>query len=48
MDFNDSPDEAAYRAQVKAWLGANAPKARAGGGDLEEDGSGLAAGKSVV
>ena len=26
MDFNDSPDEAAYRAQVKAWLDANAPK----------------------
>jgi alkylation response protein AidB-like acyl-CoA dehydrogenase len=25
MDFNDSPEEAAYRAQVRAWLEANAP-----------------------
>jgi len=24
MDFNDTPEEAAYRAQVKAWLAANA------------------------
>src|ERR1700709_2201023 len=46
MDFNDSPDEAAYRAEVKAWLDANAPKVRAGGGDLEEDGSGMAASKA--
>ncbi|HEX4709905.1 acyl-CoA dehydrogenase family protein, partial [Phenylobacterium sp.] len=51
MDFNDSPDEAAYRAQVKAWLEANAPKTRAsleeGGGDNpEEDGSGMAAAKA--
>jgi alkylation response protein AidB-like acyl-CoA dehydrogenase len=29
MDFNDSPEEAAYRAEVRAWLEANAPK-RAG------------------
>lgn len=35
MDFNDSPDEAAYRAQVRAWLEANAPKAAVGGDDLE-------------
>ena len=27
MDFNDSHEEAAYRAQVKTWLEANAPKA---------------------
>lgn len=26
MDFNDSPEEAAYRAQVREWLAANAPK----------------------
>ncbi|HWA61360.1 MAG TPA: acyl-CoA dehydrogenase family protein [Caulobacteraceae bacterium] len=26
MDFNDTPEEAAYRAQVKAWLEANAPR----------------------
>ena len=24
MDFNDTPEEAAYRAQVRAWLEANA------------------------
>jgi len=26
MDFNDTPDEAAYRAEVRAWLATNAPK----------------------
>jgi len=26
MDFNDTPEEAVYRAQVRAWLDANAPK----------------------
>jgi len=26
MDFSDSPEEAAYRTQVRAWLEANAPK----------------------
>jgi alkylation response protein AidB-like acyl-CoA dehydrogenase len=26
MDFNDTPEEAAYRAEVRAWLAANAPK----------------------
>jgi alkylation response protein AidB-like acyl-CoA dehydrogenase len=26
MDFNDTPDEAAYRGQVRAWLEANAPE----------------------
>ncbi|MCI3133705.1 acyl-CoA dehydrogenase family protein [Phenylobacterium aquaticum] len=31
MDFNDSPDEAAYRKQVQDWLAANAPKTYAGG-----------------
>ena len=25
MDFNDTADEAAYRAEVRAWLKANAP-----------------------
>jgi len=24
MDFNDTPEEAAYRAQVREWLTANA------------------------
>jgi alkylation response protein AidB-like acyl-CoA dehydrogenase len=35
MDFNDTPEEAAYRAQVRTWLEANAPKTRAGGSDPE-------------
>ena len=26
MDFNDTPDEAAYRAKVRGWLAASAPK----------------------
>ena len=26
MDFNDSPEEAAYRARARVWLDANAPK----------------------
>src|SRR5690606_5114508 len=26
MDFSDTPEEAAYRAKVRAWLAANAPK----------------------
>ena len=26
MDFNDSPDEAGFRAQARAWLDANAPR----------------------
>jgi len=30
MDFNDTPEEAAYRAEVRAWLKANAP-GRSGG-----------------
>ena len=26
MDFNDSPEEAAYRSQVRSWLAENAPE----------------------
>ena len=26
MDFNDTPEEAAFRAEVRAWIDANAPK----------------------
>ncbi len=37
MDFNDTPEEAAYRQQVRQWLDVNAPKKREGsdpeGGD---------------
>ncbi len=28
MDFNDSPDDAAYRAQARDWLAANAAEYR--------------------
>jgi alkylation response protein AidB-like acyl-CoA dehydrogenase len=35
MDFNDTPEEAAYRAEVRAWLEKNAPRGFAGGDDLE-------------
>ena len=47
MDFNDTAEEAAYRAQARAWLGANAPKRGAGGGMIgDEDASGLKAAKA--
>ncbi len=35
MDFNDSPDEAAFRAEVRAWLEKNAPKRGADSADPE-------------
>src|ERR1700749_2656105 len=39
MDFNDSPEEAAYRAKARAWLQENAPKfaSKQRGGALEDD-----------
>jgi len=37
MDFNDSPEEAAYRDQVRAWLNENAPKPRATRPDRNTD-----------
>ncbi len=40
MDFNDSPEEADYRAKARAWLAENAPKfarKEAGGGLGEDD-----------
>jgi alkylation response protein AidB-like acyl-CoA dehydrogenase len=45
MDFNDSPDEAAYRAQVRDWLAANAPKQPLDQADMEGGGS-MAASKA--
>ncbi len=39
MDFNDTPEEAAYRAQVRDWLEANAPKQSAGVDDGEGGGT---------
>jgi alkylation response protein AidB-like acyl-CoA dehydrogenase len=45
MDFNDTPEEAAYRAEVRAWLEANAPLGPAGALD-DEDAAGMAAAKA--
>src|SRR5215469_15438671 len=33
MDFDDTPEEAAFRAEVQAWLTANAPQGRRNRGD---------------
>ncbi len=46
MDFNDTPEEAAYRAQVRSWLQKNAPKAGGGGMIGDEDARGLTAAKA--
>jgi alkylation response protein AidB-like acyl-CoA dehydrogenase len=43
MDFNDTPEEAAYRAQARAWLEANAPKHKAAAGGDDEDSAGMQA-----
>jgi alkylation response protein AidB-like acyl-CoA dehydrogenase len=45
MDFNDTPEEAAYRTQVREWLAANAPKKREASSD-PEGGDGMAASKA--
>src|SRR5260221_12823199 len=45
MDFNDSPEEAAYRAEVRDWLEANAPK-RSLEPDFEGDGRSMSASKA--
>jgi len=45
MDFNDTPEEAAFRAKVQAWLKDNAPK-RAATDDPEGGGDSLAASKA--
>lgn len=37
MDFNDTPEEAAYRAQVRAWLEENAPRGVKGASLGDED-----------
>jgi alkylation response protein AidB-like acyl-CoA dehydrogenase len=44
MDFNDTPEEAAYRQQVRAWLDVNAPKRREGSDP--EGGDSMAASKA--
>ncbi|MFN3585131.1 acyl-CoA dehydrogenase family protein [Phenylobacterium sp.] len=45
MDFNDTPEEAAFRAKVQAWLKENAPK-HAATDDPEGGGDSLAASKA--
>jgi len=45
MDFNDTPEEAAYRQKVRTWLEANAPRTRSGDDDGEGGGD-LAAAKA--
>ena len=45
MDFNDTPEEAAYRQQVRDWLTANAPKTHVSA-DPEGDGDSMAASKA--
>jgi alkylation response protein AidB-like acyl-CoA dehydrogenase len=44
MDFNDTPEEAAYRAEVRKWLEANAPKKAVA--DDGEGGGSMAASKA--
>lgn len=47
MDFKDTPEEAAYRQEVREWLAANAPEKRVGEPDpLGESSDGLAAAKA--
>jgi alkylation response protein AidB-like acyl-CoA dehydrogenase len=46
MDFNDSPQEADYRATVRAWLEANAPRGAKGASLGDEDDSQLEACKA--
>jgi alkylation response protein AidB-like acyl-CoA dehydrogenase len=47
MDFNDTPEEAAYRAKARAWLEANAPRDVERGDMLgDEDAHGLKAAKA--
>jgi len=45
MDFNDTPEEAAYRAKVRAWLAENAPRGKAPALD-DEDAAGMAAARA--
>jgi alkylation response protein AidB-like acyl-CoA dehydrogenase len=46
MDFNDTAEEAEYRAQVRAWLESNAPKGAKGASLGDEDDSQLDAAKA--
>jgi alkylation response protein AidB-like acyl-CoA dehydrogenase len=46
MDFNDTPEEAAYRADARAWLEANAPKGAPRDALADEDAHGLKGAKA--
>jgi alkylation response protein AidB-like acyl-CoA dehydrogenase len=46
MDFNDTPEEATYRAQVRTWLEANAPIGLKGASLGDEDDSQMDASKA--
>lgn len=46
MDFNDSPEEAEYRAQARSWLQANAPESRVHVAHGYEDDASIAADKA--
>src|SRR5512143_2153785 len=46
MDFNDSAEEAGYRAKAREWLDKNAPREGVRGDDLEGDRSSLGASKA--
>lgn len=46
MDFNDTPEEAAFRAEAKAWLTANAPRHVIPGGVTMDDAEEVARGKA--
>ena len=40
MDFNDNPEEAAFRAEVKSWLAKHAPKFAQKGANVRREGEG--------
>ena len=46
MDFNDTKDEAAFRAEVRAWLAAQAPKHAIAPGQVLSDAEQVARGKA--
>ena len=46
MDFNDTPEEAAFRAEVKAWLAANAPAHELPAGERLDDAEEIARGRA--
>ena len=46
MDFKDTPEEAAFRAEVKAWLAAHAPKHAIPAGISLDDADEVARGKA--